>query len=863
MYDWLPEALQERGTVITANRRLARALQQEFAARQVAAGVVAWETPGIYAWPDWLKAMLEVDGAQDGLPTRINQHQSALLWERCLRKELDDDVVSAAHVVRLARESYQRLADWGVGIRNVARAAQGRDQRAFASAAGRYIGLMEREDWVDEAGLAALLAERIGDGRIRPAGRFTFAGFDRDRPMVARLRQRLADAGCAIVDEAHREATAPQVAAFDTPEAELRAAGAWARQRLEGDSSSRIGIVVPGLERDAQRAAGLVREGLVPGYRLSREVPAGALNVSYGRRLSSYGLVSVGLLWLRWLVRDLRAVDVGHLLRSALIAAGGAAGRARLELRLRALPDRDWSPSMITSALQGKEEDAADWLQRVGALTKLRRELPASASPAEWALRIDAILEAAGWPGPDPLASEDFQLRNRWRDLLNDLARMDLVSGRMSLETALNQLESMATDAVFQPESENAPVHLLGPLEACGLEFDALWLSGMTATDWPARGNASVLISRRLQEEHGMPDANPAETLDHARRMLGRLCAAAPVVLCSYPRILEDAEQAPSELLDEVGAAPVELPGDPGWHAAQLAGCERLVMADDRPPPVNGTERLVGGASTIQAQLTEPVAAFIGGRLAARPLDEQANGLPALLRGTLIHDALYQLYLDKPSRDEAAGWTDLDRRIKGALDFAFARHERNADDVLLRLLAMERARVGGLLRAFLGIDLAREPFAVDSVERKLEFEEAGVCLELRIDRVDRLPDGSVVIIDYKTGAEKSFLTREGEPREYQLVAYACAIDEPVAELALANVDSRSIAFHGAGLREIEDWPNVLAAWSDRVRAACKEIARGDVRIDARQSADEARPLNLLTRFAERRAAVSGHEQSHE
>lgn len=852
MYDWLPEALRGRGTVVTANRRLARALRQEFAAQQLASGIAAWETPGIHAWPDWLQLTLQDADAQDELPTRINHHHSTLLWERCLRKELDDDVVGAGHIVRLARESYQRLADWDVGIRAVARTAQGRDQQAFAAAAGRYLGLIEREHWVDEAGLAALLIARIRDGKVSPKGRFTFAGFDRTRPAVTRLREQLVHAGCEVRDEPERPAVAPILMTFDTPDAELRAAGAWARQRLESEPASRVGIVVPGLERDAQRMAGLVREGLVPGYRLSKDVPAEALNVSYGRRLASYALVSTGLLWLRWLVRDLRAFEVGHLLRSALIGAGGASGRARLELRLRGLPDRDWSPYRVTAAMKGKEDDASDWLQRVAGLTKLRRELPASASPAEWAIRIDGILEAAGWPGQESLSSADFQLLNRWRDLLNDLARMDLVSARMSLETALNQLESMAADAVFQPETELTQVHLLGPLDACGLQFDAIWLTGMTVTDWPARGSPAVLVSRRLQEEHGMPDGTPAETLEHSRHLLGRLCAAAPEVVCSYPRVADDAEQTVSELLDELGATPAAAPADPGWHAAQLAGDQRLVSVDDSPPPIAGTERLVGGASTIQAQLSEPAAAFIGGRLAARALDEQASGLPALLRGNLIHDALYKLYFDKPSRDAVAAWTDVDARIAEALDFAFARHERNADDVLLRLLVMERQRVAGLLREFLRVDLTREAFEVEGVESKVDFEESGVRLELRMDRVDRLPDGSVAIIDYKTGAEKTFLTRQGEPKEYQLVAYACAIDEPVGELVLANVDSRSVVFHGAGAGDTDDWPDVLAAWSDTVRGACAEIARGDVRLDRRQSADDARPLNLLTRFTERR-----------
>jgi hypothetical protein len=322
--------------------------------------------------------------------------------------------------------------------------------------------------------------------------------------------------------------------------------------------------------------------------------------------------------------------------------------------------------------------------------------------------------------------------------------------------------------------------------------------------------------------------------------------------VCSYPRVLDDAEQTPSELLDQYDAVACKPPADPGWHAAQLAGRERLVTTADRAPPIDKAEKLVGGASTIQAQLTEPVAAFIGGRLATRTLDEQASGLPALLRGILIHDALYKLYVGKPARDEVASWTDVDGRVADALDFAFTRHERNADGVLLRLLSMERERVAGLVREFLRIDASREPFRVCKVEHEVELAEAGVRLDLRMDRIDRLPDGSLVIIDYKTGAEKTFLNRERQPREYQLVAYACALTEPVAELVLANVDSRSIVFHGAGIRDIDNWPDVLAQWSERVREACAAMARGDVRMNRWQSADDARALNLLTRFTELR-----------
>jgi probable DNA repair protein len=858
MYDWLTDALAGNATVVTANRRLARVLQQEFAERQMGAGIQAWASPRILSWPDWIDILLQEAGSQEELPTRINQHHSALLWDRCLRKELQGEAAGTANLVRLARDTWQRLADWCIDIREVARHAQSVDQRTFAAAAGRYAGLLDHQAWVDDAGSAALVRELLDQGRIRVTGQITFAGFDRDRPILEQIQTSLTRQGCNVRNQAVAEPASPTFHAFDTSDAEMRAAGSWARARLENAPGERIAIVVNHLERDADRLAGLVREGLLPGYRLSPQLPAEALNVSYGRKLMAYPAVSTGLLWLRWLVCDLAALDVGHLMRSPLLGLAPINGRARLELVLRGMPDREWSPAMATAALRGKDEapDAVDWLQRVAALTKARRDLPSTASPAEWAIRFDEALAAAGWPGQGTLNSDDFQLVNRWRDLLNDLARMALVSSRMTKETAISQLEGMAAVTVFQPESNIARAQLLGPLEASVLEFDAIWLAGMTASEWPPHGNPSVLVSRRLQQEHGMPDALPEDTVDYARGLFLRICAAAPVVVCSYPRTADDAEQSPSELLDIVGAESGAPLPDPGWHAANWPGSASLTVVEDRLPSVSTTERLTGGASTIQNQLTDPISAFIGGRLDVRVLDEQASGLPPLLRGNLVHYALYKLYIDKPSRDELNEWQDLDERIANAIDFAFARHERNTDAVLRKLLALERERVAGLLREFIALDIARPTFRVAAVEQQLTLIEAGLEIKLRIDRVDRLASGRVAIIDYKTGAEKKFLDSKGEPREVQLVAYACAVDEPVAALVLANVDSRVVGFHGAGegFSDEEDWDERLAAWSDRVRGACGDIARGDVRINRHQSVEEARSLNLLTRYTELRNA---------
>ena len=855
MYDWLGDALSESATVVTANRRLARVLHREFAEQQVKSGHKAWPSPTILAWPDWLSHLLQTASDQASLPTRLNHHQSRVLWESCFRREFPDQTTS--NLVRLARNAWQRLADWQVPISELARSVQNEDQRLFSSVAGRYLGILEREHWVDEAGLGALACDLIAGGRIPVAGRVTFAGFDRMRPILASIETALQEQQCAVRSAPeHGSKGQAYLASFENREAEFRAAGAWALERLSRDPESKLAIVAGNLDQQADHATRLVREGVVPGWQYADASVGQAVNVSYGRSLIDYPAISVALLLLRWLVSDLRATEVGRLLRSPLIGPGATGGRCRLELRLRQLPNRNWSPSMISAALHSDRDDTGAWKSLVAAMSKRRREIPKSASPADWALYVDEVLKACHWPGDEALSSFDFQLINRWRDLLNELARLDLVSRSMSLTVALQRLEQMAADTVFQPESEGASVQLLGPLEASGAEFDALWITGMTASHWPPQGHPSPLISRRLQRRLGMPDAEPADTLEYAETLIRRLAASAPEVVCSYALSEDDAEQTPSDLLQGIDLREIDDYDDPGWHAARLAQRMKTVPARDRVPAVEPDERIGGGAATIQRQLSDPIAAFVSGRLGVRNLQTQATGVPPSLRGNIVHDALYRLYQDRPTRADIALWNehDLDRKLDNSIEFAFARHERHCDEVFFELLQLERKRIKRLLKNFVNVDIARDHFEIASVEQQIDFAAAAVRLSLRVDRIDRMADGSLAILDYKTGSKKNFLRSDGRPGEIQLVAYASAVDTPVASLALVYIDSREMVFSGAGraYTDEEEWPGLLRDWQQLVQRACDEMSAGDVRVNAAQGVQEARYLNLLSRFTESR-----------
>ena len=516
-----------------------------------------------------------------------------------------------------------------------------------------------------------------------------------------------------------------------------------------------------------------------------------------------------------------------------------------------------WSPERYLHTFKRSDPDAttADWHERVRIVSAIRETLPTTQAPSQWAMLIDEALGRLNWPGSISLDSVEFQLVNRWRELLNDLARLELVTPTMTFGEVLSRLQTIARETVFQPESEGALLQLLGPLEAAGMEFDRLWVSGLSAANWPPAGKPSPLISRQLQRDYLLPDADPTNTLGYAEQVLERLAASTNELRCSYPVTDGDAEQSPSGLLGAVADRGDDAENDPGWYAATLAGSAELdLLADDPVPPVTSDESVSGGATTLQRQLTDPFSAFAYGRLGIRPVQALVNGLPANIRGSLIHDALYELYAGCPSRADIAAWSsaEIDRRVPAILTKAFASLERHADATLKLLLGLEQARVRDLLHKVVELDMERGDFRIQDLEASLEFVSDQLSLRLRLDRIDRLETGEIVILDYKTGRRRQFVNASMEPDDLQLVVYACAVSEPVAGLGFVNVDSRHVDLSGAG-REFTpdfDWDGALADWREEVAIAATELQKGDVRLNGALPARDTRTFGLLSRIRE-------------
>jgi RecB family exonuclease len=220
------------------------------------------------------------------------------------------------------------------------------------------------------------------------------------------------------------------------------------------------------------------------------------------------------------------------------------------------------------------------------------------------------------------------------------------------------------------------------------------------------------------------------------------------------------------------------------------------------------------------------------------------------------------MFANKPDSAAITGWSsdDVDALIERASAQVIANASRQLDPLHRQLLALERERLAAILVEFVKAERDRSRFAIESVEKKIDMQVHGVKLKLRVDRIDRLADNSLLILDYKTGRAKSLLNSDGDLNDLQLVVYAAAVASeqrgPIGGVALINLDSRAISYKGTGgsvdwdPKRREDWDSRLSSWLVLVDNAVRGIAAGDVRVNVSQPASQARPLALLSRFAE-------------
>ena len=790
--------------VVTASERTARSLTAAYHRSRRAEGLTAWPAPQIQHWQSFV--LSEWEKRESSGRIVLNSLQEPSLWGGILSIAGQSAALLTGPRYRLANlaiKAHELLCGYAPEfLKTRARAGWQRDAGEFSAWLAEYDRLCHAGDLVSAARLPLELAELLAnDSAARPP--ILLAGFDRILPTQRRLFS-------AWGGEVRESPAGPIAQAADfyiasDPGAELAACALWCGQRLGANPDARLLVVTQDV---AKRRGEMERTFLRYVHENQTGVEISKLiEFSLGVPLGQIALVRTALLLLRWLSSPLEEHEVDWLFSSSYAIESSDETRL-LTGFMRAIRRKGWQRQRWTLAdFLRQSPGAALPLAWIARLTQAQKRLLEMArrqqTPLVWAELVPQVLSIAGWPGMRPLGSAEFQVASRWQQTVENAASLGFDGCRMNWPEFRAELERAASETLFAPESQDAPILIAGPAESAGLTADGVWFLDADAESWPARGSTHPFLPLGVQRESHMPNSASQVDWDLAAAMTRRLLASAPEVHFSYARQSAGVEMRPSRIVTQILGAPQSLPE--AFTSAPTPPQQAIPFADtSRIPFPPG--RAAGGSDILTSQSQCAFKAFATSRLGARKWDAAEAGLTAAERGLLLHAVMHSIWSGPPdgirSQGELAALGNLESFVERHVDRVLHAKlpTRARESMPHRYLELEGGRLTRLLAEWLRLEQTRIPFTVAETEVDASPAIAGLTLRLRLDRVDVLSDGTQLVIDYKTGDVNPKCWDPPRPDDVQLPLYALfALDPrrgPIGGLAFAKVRAGEMEFAG-------------------------------------------------------------------
>lgn len=877
------------GWVVASSERAARYVEVEFNRERLREGLKAWKEPTILTWASFVRrAWDEVQTTDDRMV--LSAAQELQIWETIVSGSKSLAAVLPGprrKLAGLAADAHRLLANYAPNaLDRRARSGWQRDAEEMSAWLAAFDERAKRERILSANLLPLELLKilrtlSVNQNEVEKREALWLVGFDRLEP----VQREVLDAW-GEYERVEKDIRASRVEYFEAAEltAELAACVLWCNQKLKDNPAARLLVITSEVgERRGEIERAFAR--WLDGERWP------VVEFSLGRPLSRIPLVHAAELMLRWLSAPLKEHELDWLFATGYAAQSDFESASLLRL-MRVI--RCWQRERPEWTLEQFCSVAAELIERTNAeemksplmswVSRMRtaqsklneiaggEKLSARKTHLEWSLSILEVLRAMGWPGFRTLVSAEVQSRVHFEQTVEGLAALGFDERKVQWREFTDLLSQTLAETLFALESREATILIVGPAESAGLSADGIWFLGAKEGSWPSAGATNPLLPIGLQRDAGMPHATAEVDWELARSVTERVLHSAPEVRFSFPKLSGDEESKPSRLIEQMVGVASALPQE--LIALQVDDAQTEFVDECRKIPFL-KPNVKGGAQLLTLQSNCAFKAFATQRLGAESWNDAVIGLTPGQRGNLLHKLMYAIW----SGTEQGGLKGLDdlRNLAGSADDS-ANDEKLVSFVLklaknvirreidpeLRnrlpktYLEIEEVRLTKLVSEWLRYESAREDFDVVACEEKRTVEVGGLTLEVRIDRMDRLKDGSLLVIDYKTGDVKPKLWDLPRPEDVQLPLYACfalkdeqpEAKEEVGGLVFAKIRAKEQTFAG-NLRSVDEilfatlkntdalkknplTAEMLYDWRDEIERLAHEFVLGDAEVDPRQ-----------------------------
>ncbi len=843
---------QNRTTYLCPSDRAARAIERSLARENLAPPTCIdferfcadlWRRGQLFGLIADSRALLDADAG-------------AALWQSVFAEENNLMASESTHVATLADEAWTLAQRHGLSVRQLAAFATGtyggQDNLAlFARYAIRMEVLLRRLGAMTQAELYEALAAQLDAIKsLLPERILLMPAFT----VHAGQKRLLAAMNELGVEVRHWEPAAIHTAVCQAYEIadeqqEMRAAIAWAKAQFDGSSDSSIGrtvaIIVPNLS--GCRAAWLtaLREQLNPDeWWLNPETDRAQFNLSVGEPLAAYP-------WVAALTTTLSAtmgrVDTEVLAQALMHPRWGRTPNSQqkvqgqlwrlLKLGTDRCTLRDWLDVLPPTSLAT--------LDAASSTKKQSRE-----SHRSTLLALVSALTEHPWIAQSDL----FQLEDAWSESLRRWVAMDRWLPPLLWRDALREIARFSGQQTFQPQSGGANIQVMGLLESAGVPLDAAWIVGFTDRVLPEAFKPHPMLPRAWQAAEQVGLGSRGEVRRRADVLWANWNLLCGELHVSYAREVGGSAQRISPL-----AATVVLKTAPAFVALTSASrsLDSATTSDESLPDAAAqTIRLPLSAATLEQQSHCPRKAAAA-RLNLREWPEYAVGIPARLRGQVVHEVMHAVgeVRIQQTRDNGDEPTfEMLRNVAAeAFEIAVNDARRERPGIPGPVWAVERDRLLPLIDKVLALDAARSGFTVVAVEQDVKTEVLGRAFKLRLDRrdvftaVERDEQRFGVVFDYKTGnvsrADWFAENSSGRLAAPQLPLYMFALhaalpaSEPrIGAIGYIVISDDDVKFVGVGAdaalnpKKISSnepaWADLTEAWQSELGVLIREHRAG-------------------------------------
>ena len=877
-------------TLLTPNRRLAVYYSKQYHQYQLQQASTIWKTLDILPLNSWLERSWNdyIHDYVDSNALLLNANQELILWEKIISKSPESDhLLQVAATAELAKSAWGILKAWCIPLDH-ASLSMTEDSHAFLKWATEFQNECHEKKWLDTASLASQLIHQIENNKIKTPQKLILIGFTEISPQYQSLLEAYEKTGTEVIQYAQkRQHNKVHKISLTDKETEIKTMALWAKALLEQTEESKkrigmIGCIVPNLEDHRELVSRIFTEVFTEkGYYTNNSLNL-PFNISAGKNLATYPVIHTALQLLDLHTKNIPIETLSHILHSPFLGDSEKEMLRRAEFtnQLR----RENIHSMSLTEFVNRNNKPELLAKRIKKYLEKIDQIHDALNISEWVNTFIELLTILGWPGERSVNSEEYQLIQRWMDILNEYNTFETLLRPTGYKTALQYLKRLTGQTVFQIQSPETPIQILGILEAAEIPFDQLWVMGMDDTTWPPSPKPNPFIPQQLQKTCLMPHATAERELQFCTLITEQLTNSADTVIFSHPLHDAETEVRASSLLNtfsEMNVHDLLLPMhvSPATYSYSYKKIEKL--SDNIAPSLNINASITGGAKIFELQAACPFRAFAELRLHARPIDTTSPGLRALDKGNIVHKALELIWTEL--KDSTTLMLKSDEELKALITSGIQQaiykvtdgNQKNSHYLKLELQRLEK-----IVWDWLTLEKQRPPFRVLSQEQSYDITIANISITLRIDRVDELADNEHFIIDYKTGKNNHIYDWFGNrPAAPQLPLYCILDPVKIAGIAFATIHTEKMEFHGASrgnlniasvknLAEINNsdanfWGEQLVIWRQTLEKLGTDFYEGIAYVDPKDGLQtcEHCKLKSLCRIYEKQTMKSETEQS--